>query len=263
MIIWFKINSILGSTILALLCLIVFKSKVNGFVKANEFLIPILILVIIIIGIANFYNIDIKNIQNYIIQENYNNWIVSSILYASYNSILLIPVLITIKDFINKNEIKYIAIIPTIIITILATIIFLLLINVDVDIKQLEMPAVYAVRNIINKIDLVYGFIILISIFTTAISLGIGFLGNVSKNAKSTSIIANIICVSSIVFSRVGFSNLVNSLYPIFGFLGLIQIGQILRKYIAKKSKNWYKINNKNWGENIWKIIGRNQRKNI
>lgn len=234
----FKINSIFASGILAILCMIVFKSEVNGFVKVNEFLIPILILVIITIGIINIYNIDIKNMQNHIIQENYQNWILSSILYASYNSILLIPVLITIKDYINKNHIKYAVIIPTIMVMILAIIIFTFLINIDINIKQLEMPAVYAVKNIINKADIIYGIIILMSIFTTAISLGTSLLGNISKNNKSYKLISTIMCISSIIFSQIGFSNLVNLLYPIFGLLGLIQIIQILTKYIAKKSKN-------------------------
>lgn len=234
----FKINSILGSSILAILCMMVFKSKVKGFVKVNELLIPILILVIFIIGIINIYSIDIKNIRNYVFQDNNQQWILSSILYASYNSILLIPVLITIKDYINKENIKHVVIIPSIMVMVLAIIIFAFLMNIDINIKQLEMPAVYAVKNIINKSDLIYGIIILMSIFTTAISLGTSLFENVTKNNKSYTTISTIICVSSIIFSQIGFSNLVNLLYPIFGLLGLIQIIQILTKYIAKKNKN-------------------------
>lgn len=45
----FNLNSIIGSGILALLCLILFKTNIKGFVKINEILIPILIFIIIII----------------------------------------------------------------------------------------------------------------------------------------------------------------------------------------------------------------------
>lgn len=156
---------------------------------------------------------------------------ITSILYASYNSILLIPVLISIKDYITKDKnIKYISIIVAIIITILLIIIYLFLVNVDVDIKELEMPAVYAINKIWPNIKNIYGMIILIAIFTTAISLGISFLKNVSKNQKSYNIIAILICLSSIAFSKIGFSNLVNLLYPILGVLGAIQIMEILYK---------------------------------
>lgn len=157
-------------------------------------------------------------------------------LYASYNCVLLIPVLISIKDYVeNLKNIKYISIIVTIIITVLLTTVFMFLINIDVNIQKLEMPAVYAINNIWPGIKNIYGIIILISIFTTAISLGISFLKNVTKSLKSYNIMALTICLSSIIFSKIGFSNLVSLLYPILGFLGLIQIIQI---YIAKKTKN-------------------------
>lgn len=42
----FGFNTIFGSAILAFFCLIIFKSNINGFVKVNEVLIPVLILVI-------------------------------------------------------------------------------------------------------------------------------------------------------------------------------------------------------------------------
>ena len=44
-----NLNSIIGSSILAILCLILFKTNVNGLVKANEVLIPILIIIVILI----------------------------------------------------------------------------------------------------------------------------------------------------------------------------------------------------------------------
>ena len=99
---------------------------------------------------------------------------------------------------------------------ILLSVIFLFLINVDVDIKQLQMPAVYA--------------IILISIFTTAISLGMGFLKNVVNNKRGFNTISILMCISSVIFSGFGFSNLVNLLYPILGVFGLVQIIQIFCK---------------------------------
>ena len=180
-------------------------------------------------GILNIKNIYFGNIEDYLIQENSKNWIIMSVLYASYNSVLLIPVLISIKEYISKDKnIKYIAISVTAIISILLITIFLFLINVDVDIKQLEMPAVYAINQIFPQIKNIYGITILVAIFTTAISLGISFLKNVSKSNKNYNKISIIICISSIVFSKIGFSNLVNMLYPILGGLGLIQIIKIM-----------------------------------
>lgn len=164
-------------------------------------------------------------------ENNNKNWLITSILYASYNSVLLIPALISINDYIKKSKnIKYISLIVTIVTITLLIIIFLFLVNVDVDIKKLEMPAVYAIDKIYPNIKNIYGITILISIFTTAISLGISFLNNVTRNQKDYNIISVVICLTSIIFSKIGFSNLVNLLYPVLGILGLLQIVQIIAK---------------------------------
>lgn len=90
------------------------------------------------------------------------------------------------------------------------------------------MPAVYAINKIWPNIKGIYGIIILISIFTTATSLGISFLKNVSINKKSYNVIAILICTSAVIFSKLGFSNLVNVMYPILGIFGLLQIIKIV-----------------------------------
>ena len=41
-------------------------------------------------------------------------------------------------------------------------------------------------------------------------------------------------CITSVFFSKIGFSNLINLLYPIFGMLGLIQISAIFKKKVNK-----------------------------
>lgn len=224
----FGINSLVGSSILAILNFVIFLTSVKGVIKANELLVPMLIVFLVIIGFINIIDINIVKLGNYIIRTNQSNYILSAIIYASYNSILLIPVLITLKKYINtKKQILFISLISTIIVILLATIIFLILIRVDVDITKLEMPAVYVVSNIFKFLEIIYGFIILGSIFTTSISLGTSFLQNVSKNKRSYTQIAAIMCITSILTSQIGFSNLINLLYPIFGYLGLIQIWKI------------------------------------
>ena len=231
------IKSEIGSIILAILIFMIFMTNIKGVIKANEILIPILIAFLIIIGILNIRQIDILNIKDYIIQKNQTNWILSAILYCSYNSILLIPSLITLKNYINtKKEITKISIITSAITILLALIIYIILIRVDVDIKNLEMPIVYVINNSFRTIKKGYGFIILTSIFTTAISLGNSFLQNFCKNEKKYTQTALIMCITSVIISKFGFSNLVNLLYPIFGYLGIIQIFYTFNTSLIRKN---------------------------
>lgn len=225
----FGISSLIGSSILAILCAIIFMTSVKGVVKANEFIVPILIVLLIIIGILNFSEIDLLKINNYITEIKHSNFILSAVLYSSYNLIFLIPVLITLKKIVkNKSQIPIISIVTTGSIIILSIIVFFILFKVDVDIKKLEMPAVYVVSNMSNILKLFYGFIIMGSIFTTSISLGTSFLQNVAKSKKTYEYIAIGMCIISVLISKAGFSNLVNLLYPFFGYLGLLQVLRIV-----------------------------------
>ncbi|MCI8383593.1 MAG: hypothetical protein HFJ33_01780 [Clostridia bacterium] len=229
-------NSLIGSSLLAIMTFIIFMTSMKGVVKANELLVPILILFLVIIGGINLKEIHFWEFGKYIIRTNPSSFLLSAILYSSYNSILLIPVLLTMKDYIqNKKQIIKIATISTSIIILLSIIVFLLLVRVDVEISNLEMPAVYVVSNMFKLLKYIYGFIILGSIFTTTISLGASFLQNTTKNKKSYTQVAVIICITSVLISKIGFSNLVSSLYPIFGYLGLFQILKLITTKIQIK----------------------------
>ena len=234
------ISSFIGSSILAVLCIIVFKISQKGVMKVNEVLVPILIVFITVIFILNVKDFDLYHLQNHLANNSYN-FLLSSVVYCSYNSILLIPVLITLKNYIkSKKQVVNISIFSIIIVVLLSISLFFLLTKVDVDISKLEMPAVYVVSKMYKIFEIIYGFIILGSIFTTAVSLGNSFLQNVSKNKRSYTHIAFIMCITSIGVSQFGFSNLINYLYPIFGYFGIIQIVRLILK-----STNYTKITSK------------------
>ena len=232
-------NRLIGSTIIAVLCITIFKTSQKGVVKVSEILAPIVILFIILIFALNIKEFNINNINHYLINNNRYNYILSSILYCSYNSILLIPVLITLNNLIySKKQLITVSMITTIIVIILSLCIFFILVRVDVNISKLEMPAEYVVSKMSKVLEITYGFIILSSIFTTAVSLGNTFLKNISSNKKSYTHFATIMCITSIIISNIGFSNLINKLYPIFGYLGSIQIFIVLFREKIKLLKN-------------------------
>ncbi|MFR2787213.1 MAG: hypothetical protein ACLTBX_00250 [Clostridia bacterium] len=226
------INSLIGSAILAILCYIIFMTSTKGVVKVSTIIVPFLIFFIIYIGIEILGVIDISKIQQYTINNNNSlMFILKSILYSSYNSILLIPVLITLKDYLKNSIInKYASILITVIVATLSMILFLILSKIDVNIEKLEMPAVYLVSKLSNILATIYGFIILSSIFTTSISVGNSFIKNICEKKKSYQHIALIMCITSVFISKIGFSNLVQILYPFFGYLGIIQIVKIVSR---------------------------------
>ena len=221
----YKINKIISSLLLVILCYITFNKKAEKIIQINTILIPIIIIIFIIFGINNINKIE----NNNLIQANNNYlWIISAIMYTSYNSITLIGLTgIMNKHLKNKKNCIEVAILTAIIITSLGIIIYLLLINMD---KQVEIPMLYIANKFGGIYKYLYSITILIAIFTTAISEGYSFLENVSKNNKKIYKNLNIImCILAVPISLVGFANLVNIVYPIFGVIGMIQIIYILK----------------------------------
>lgn len=218
-----EIPQIIGSSILAIMCVIIMSKETKGIVKVSEIIVPILIVFIVVIGV---YTVISTNVANKIEQMNIINgssWLVSGVLYASYNTILLIPVLISVNNIIDRREVSKTSIVITFMIFLLATAVFVSMLKIDVNIKRIEMPVSYVISTQLPKLKVLYGIVILTSILTTAISLIAGLMQNV-KEKNNKKIMLCLICISSIFISQIGFSALINFLYPIFGYIGIIQI---------------------------------------
>lgn len=216
-----NISKIYGAVIIALLTFITLSNNIDGVIKTNTYLIPIIIILIVFLGANKVELFEIIYGAN----SNSAYWILSSILYASYNSITLIPILISLKDKVKRNrDSNLVTIFVTVIMLILSIVIFLLMNTFIEEIKGVEIPIVYIANTLGAGFKYIYGIVILMAIFTTAISASYGFLSNTTKNRKNYMICAGLICLLSIIIGQMGFSNLINLLYPIFGYLGIIQI---------------------------------------
>ena len=220
----------LGSLLLTIICFFTFLGNMKNITKINSVVIPILIVFILYFGIRNLQFISIEQIgKNILVKEGFS-WIFQSILYASYNLILLIPVLINLKNFVKSDkQIITISIVSSIIISIISICVFLLLINVDVNFSTLDMPVVYVIKKRFPKVSSLYGLIILIAIFTTAISVGTGLLNNINIDKNKITKYAFFMCIISVIISNLGFSNLVKLLFPVIGYIGILQIVLILK----------------------------------
>lgn len=98
----FAIPKIVGSLIIAIVSYITFLKSLTGIVRINTILIPILLTLIIFLGIYRINSIQI------IETSKTAKWAISSVVYASYNSISLIPILISLnKNIKTKKEARF------------------------------------------------------------------------------------------------------------------------------------------------------------
>ena len=220
----YTIPTYISSTIFIILCYLVFQKNLQGMMKINSYLVPFLLCCIIFLGIKNIpYLIETKMAIE--VPTKQAGFFISSMLYASYNSIVLIPILVSMKQY-NKNKKNnlIIAILSGITMLILSFCIYGLLLKGQFFIKDLELPLLQITLEYGKIFYYIYSFVIIFSIFTSAIATGYSFLENVSKNPKSYQKNLILISIIAIFVSNIGFSNLVQTLYPIFGILGILQI---------------------------------------
>lgn len=221
------IPSMITAIFIAILCYITFLKNIEGIGKINTIVIPVLISIILIMGVkANVVetisSFDIANI-------NFNfNWLLKSIEYAGYNTILLIPMLINLKKY-TKNKEKYISIISTLIFLVITIVIYLVMYKYN-NLTNIEIPLVYIANEYGPIFKFVYGIVIVLAIYTTIISAGYSFLANCCESEKTYKLLAKTICFLAIFVYSLSFSGLVNLTYPVFGFLGILQIMYILKQ---------------------------------
>ena len=154
--------------------------------------------------------------------------IISAILYANYNSIVLVPMLITLKEQVkNKKQIIQISILSFVIMFLLTILIFKM--QEDLAAINVEMPMLYIASKISYLFQIIFGIMTAIAIFTSAISAGYSLICNITRKEKVKKAIALALCIIAIPISQISFSALVNLMYPIFGILGTFQIIFLLK----------------------------------
>jgi len=207
------------------ICFFIFYKKNIKFIYIiNSILMPILILFITSLCLfnTNLNNINLTEINN---SSNIFTAIFMGLLYLSYNSLLLIPIIFDLK--INeKNNNFILSLIFSLIILLLTFLINLLLLSFYNLIYNLELPILFISNSSIRIFSYFYFFIILSAIFTTMISSGYSFIINFNKNNFKIKLI--IFLLFSFIFCIFSFSSLINFLYPLFGLIGFVQLFLIL-----------------------------------
>lgn len=219
----FSIPKIIVTFFIIIICYKIFrKNDINFIYVINSILIPLLIFFIIFLSMSN---INFSKINFY---KNNNNLIFSifyGLLYFSYNSLLIIPMLFKINVSDKKKNI-YLSFLFSLIIFILTLLINLLLLTFFEHIKNTDLPILTICNYKDGIYTFLYFFIILSAILSTLFSSGFAFVTNIKKEDKKNILI--VFLLLSFLFVFFSFSNLINILYPIFGLIGFVQIFLIL-----------------------------------
>ncbi len=230
----FGFSSNIGIYLMASICFIVFLFSLKGLSFINSVLVPILVIGIIFVGIKVILNegLNFSNTEGITI-TNKGNFITSSFLYVSFNSLSIFVIFSSMYPLIidRKTAIKG-GIFGGIILCILAIFILIPLLIYYSEVYLLEIPMLKVCEYVGKQYRKYFSIIIWIAMFTTAIANGFGFNERILKGRKDI-LFSLLFCLSSIPFAKLGFSTLVQFLYPLFGYMGgIIIITMILKSFI-------------------------------
>lgn len=235
---FFGVNKIIGSLIMLCIALFFLLKGTNGLIQVNSFIVPSLIITITLISILYFVLcpklITFENIQSFAPKK--GGILISTILYSGYNILCSSGVLVPLSTKMKKTKIMVLGIIfGSIALTILCIMINLLLTINQPYIYEYEIPLLLVANRFGPIIQSILLMIILLEMFSTEVS----DVYSISKTLEQTFHIKFnkgifIVLLSALPISQIGFSNLITTLYPLFGILSLLFIFQCIIFYYRK-----------------------------
>ena len=226
----FGVSSIVGMGAMLLACAAVFLFDLKGILAVNAVLAPIMAVGLFALGIYSFIYRDVATFSMGILTKLCDNFVISALLYASYNLLTAIVILAQMKTLITKKRVAVGA-------SILGgTVLFVIAIAIWGAIKLYygkielgEMPFLTVVSRRGDMVRILYSIVLYFSMFTTAISCGYGVLEWLRETFQLKKLTAIIILIAvSCPVLTLGFSSIVKNVYSIFGYLGLVLIVYVL-----------------------------------
>lgn len=219
----------LGIMFMLVCSFIVFLFNLEGLSIINSILVPLLILGIITISlyiVAGELH-GLPNIEGIHFTKK-GNFITSAVLYFGSNCLIILAVFSSLLPMIDNRTTAIIGgVMGGIILYILGvSILSSILIHYD-EVVSLDLPMLIICGHIGKRYRMIYSVILWIAMFTTALANGFGFINKNSYN-KNKILVSTLLCISAIPLAKLGFSNLVGIIYPIFGVVGVLMTAYIL-----------------------------------
>lgn len=245
------IENMTGSFILRIICSVVFcvgvvaisLKGIGSAVKTFDLLVPVMVLVAIIIGVAvtsknGFPDLSIPtpSAQNPLI----SNPIVSTLTFVSYNFFCAIGTFAFLgKNGISGKRSALGSILGGIVLTVVGFAILVAILAVPGS-ENAELPLLYLAGSINTPLKYIVAVTLLIAMFGASVSVYVPiphyFESFKSIKTKST-IISILLSVAALGLSFIGFSDLISVIYPIYGYIAFVAMIGITANFIKAIKK--------------------------
>ncbi|MGL4773032.1 MAG: YkvI family membrane protein [Clostridium sp.] len=236
---FFGIPKIVGTLIMLGVAIIFLLRGTDGLIEVNSFIVPTLVITISTITVLYFLfckdMVSVDHIKSF--EPKKNGLLISTILYAGYNVLCSSGVLVPLSTEMKKPKTMILGIaIGALGLTVLCSMINLLLTINQPYIFKYEIPLLFVSTRFGTIIQALLLIVILLEMFSTEVSDVYSIARTLEQSFKihfKKGIF--IVLAIALPISQIGFTNLISTLYPVFGVLSLIFIAQCLWFYFKNK----------------------------
>lgn len=229
---------IYGVAISAAATMIAVMTDIKGIAVLSTIVTPVLIFGIVGIGlyIIIFRDMSVFNMNGFV-KTYTHNWFFSSLLYVGYNSIMAIVVMCSLFPFLKNRKTGILGGIGGgFLLLVIAFIMNTAIYFYYPDKVSGELPVLSIVGKFSDVLKGLYMLILLLAMFISAVNSGFCFVDRVNRKTKmNRKLFTALFCLFAIPLSSFGFSNLIKTIYPVFGYVGLFVVIVILL-YGAKRA---------------------------
>ncbi len=239
----FSLPHIYGNIFMTVISLITAIMGIKGIITAISLVVPFLLAGIFLIFLLTVYrnitlNINIIQQVNMAFDASGRHWLLSALIYVSFNMIIAVAVLGPLGAELNKyKEAKKGSIMGGIGLGMAALAILITLFFNMPGVFNYEIPMIYVAGKFSIIFQILYCLILLVEIYTTAVGNLFGFASRLTENKGSKyKMVVIISSVLALIASQLGFSRIVYYIYPLVGYAGLLLMLCLTISYMKNKS---------------------------
>jgi uncharacterized membrane protein YkvI len=234
-----------GIMITELLLFLALIAGEDGFLWFNVLTVPLLIIVIILVSVVSLAMppSSIPSYSSIVIPGSWvsNNWLISSLLYVSYNMVNGVVILVALagekRDCGVGGGMTGGLILSILIICSTIT----LFVFQDI-IKNYQIPMLYLAFQVNERLFNLYGVVLWIAMLTTAMANTYGLCQRLQSTWKTPCFMIMIIILILVTpFSMCDFSTLIGRVYPLFGYLSMVLVGILVSQGLKDGAKYFIK----------------------
>lgn len=237
------LDAFIGSLIMVVIVIVVGLFGSEGTINSFSFIVPLLLVIALgTCALAIFKGPD--SIMNVAAMPEFSSaphWAVGALLYVSYNTICAMTVLVPLgHDAKSKRHAIGGGLIGGGILGLLGALLCVALLK-NIGVATTDDMPMYAIAAALNPyLGYAYGFVLIAAIFTTAAGLMYGLVERLMQYntpvTKSKTVLVLVISITGLVGSKVGFTTLIGTLYPLTGYLGFVIIASLIFNYFRVRN---------------------------